>query len=142
MRMPRCRVVVMVALLVAACGKDEPPPEPLGCRQAKEVFDKVDAGFALLVAKTANIDKTVYCDKLQLAAKAATGLSFALFTESLGTGAKAKAATAVREHTKGLIGGVGTIADRCQQEGVAGTQVALKAQLFKARAAVDKACAE
>lgn len=133
---------LMLALVVVACGKDEPPPEPLGCKQAKQVFDKVDAGFVLLVARTATLDTDTYCSKLQLAAKAATGMSFALFTESLGSGAKAKAASAVREHTKGLIAGVATVADKCQQEGVAGTQAALKAQLAKARAAVDKACAE
>lgn len=139
------RTLVLALLLgsvLAACGKDEPPPEPLGCKQAKSAFDKVDAGFALLAGKTAHVDKDAYCTKLQGAVKAADALSMMLFAESMGTDGKAKAAAAIQSHTKGLLSAADDIAANCPQEGIAGTQAALKAQLAKARAAVEKSCAE
>lgn len=135
------RFLVVVAIL-AGCGKDEPPPQPLGCKQAKVAFDKIEAGFAALSAKTAGVDKDVYCGKLKAAAGAAGALSMALFAESLGNDAKAKAAGAIRSHTQGLVTAVGQIADRCAKDGVAGTQAALGTQIAKARAAVEKSCAE
>jgi hypothetical protein len=135
------RLLLAVALM-AGCGKDEPPPQPLGCKHAKVAFDKVEAGFAALSAKAAGVDKDVYCTKLEAAAGAASALSMALFAESLGNDTKAKAASAVRSHTQGLVTAVGQLADRCAQEGIAGTQAAIAKQIAKARAAVEKSCAE
>lgn len=135
------RLLVVVAIL-AGCGKDEPPPQPLGCKHAKVAFDKIESGFTALSAKAAGVDKDVYCSKLKAAAGAASALSMALFAESLGNDTKAKAAGAVRSHTTGLVTAVGQIADRCAQEGVAGTQAAIAKQITKARAAVEKSCAE
>jgi hypothetical protein len=135
-------VIAVVIPLAAACGKDEPPPQPVGCKQAKVVFEKIEAGFVIVAKRTSGMDTTAYCGKLQAATKAASALSFALFAESLGEGAKAKAAGLVRQHTKGLIAGADAVAAKCEQEGVAGTQAALAAQLAKAHAAVDKSCSE
>jgi hypothetical protein len=134
--------VLLAASLLVACAKEEPPPEPLGCKQAKSAFDKVDAGFALLAGKTAHVDKDAYCTKLQGAVKAADAVSLMLFAEGMGSDAKAKAAAAIRSHTTGFLSAADGIAARCPQEGIAGTQAALKAQLTKARAAVEASCAE
>jgi hypothetical protein len=144
--MARALVAVIVLFAsgatVVACGKDEPPPQPLGCKQAKVVFEKIEAGFVIVAKRTAGMDTTTYCTKLQAATKAANALSFALLAESFGEGTKAKAAAAVRQHTKGLLAGADAVATKCPQEGVAGTQAALAAQLAKAHAAVDKSCSE
>lgn len=136
------RALLVVIALVAACGKDEPPPQPLGCKQAKVVFQKIEAGFVIVAKRTAGMDTTAYCNKLQAATKAANALSFALFAESMGEGAKATAAAAIRKHTQGLLAGADAVATKCPHEGVAGTQAALAAQLAKAHAAVDKSCSE
>lgn len=136
------KMLLVVIALCAACGKEEPPPQPLGCKSAKVAFQKIEEGFVLVAKRTAQMDTTAYCTKLQAATKAANALSFALFAESLGSGAKAKAASAVRQHTKGLLAGADAVAAKCQEEGIAGTQAALAAQLAKAHAAVDKSCSE
>lgn len=135
------RLLVVTALLTA-CSKDEPPPAPVGCTQAKAAFEKIEAGFAMVAKKTADMDKDAYCTRLQGAVDAANALSFALFAQSLGEGAKAQAAGLVRHHTKGLLAGASAVSKKCVQEGVSGTQAALAVQLAKARAAVDKSCSE
>jgi hypothetical protein len=141
--MSRAALLVLIAAAAgAACGKEEPPPQPLGCKQAKAAFEKIETGFVIIAKRTAGMDTATYCGKLQAATKAANALSFALFAESFGTGAKAKAAATVREHTKGLLAGADAVAAKCPQEGVAGTQAALAAQLAKAHQAVDKTCSE
>lgn len=139
------RLLVVIALVIplgAACGKDEPPPAPVGCKQAKVAFEKIEAGFVAVAKRTANMDAETYCKKLQAATSAANALSFALFTQSLGTGSKAEAAGLVRHHTKGLLAGASAVSKKCPQEGVSSTQAALAAQLAKARAAVDNSCSE
>lgn len=141
--MTRLLVVIAVALpLGAACGKDAPPPSPPGCAQAKTAFEKIESGFAMVAKKTADMDKDAYCTRLQGGVSAANALSFALFAESLGEGAKAKAAGLVRHHTKGLLAGASAVSKKCAQDGVSGTQAALAVQLAKARAAVNKSCSE
>jgi hypothetical protein len=136
------RALLVVISLSAACGKEEPPPQPVGCKTAKVAFKKIEEGFVVIAKRTSGMDTASYCGKLQAATKAANALSFALFAESLGDGAKAKAAGLVREHTKGLLSGADAVAAKCAEQGIAGTQAALAAQLAKAHAAVEKSCSE
>jgi hypothetical protein len=119
------RVVMMSSLLVAACGKDEPPPDPI-CDRVMSTFDKVATAVNTFLDKGPKTSPAVYCGKLELAVKGATAF--------IGDD--------IEKHIQPALDKLDSAALKCMINGIASTQEMVKKDLVQVRARIAAECAK